>query len=133
MPCCCQNNVQAALVLGILFVIFSLLSCVGGKTENITIGIIGALINGILVFGAYTRNSTAILVWMILGVLECIGLIVVVIITTIFLISGNATGIFLGGGIFAIIICVGMIFFCVWTHIVANNARKEIHESQTNV
>ena len=33
---------------------------------------IAALINCILIFGAYTRNKDAILIWIILAIVECI-------------------------------------------------------------
>ena len=72
MPCCCKTNVKAAYILGIIFVILSLLGCLGGDLQSIIGGIVSAVINGILVFGAHKRNSTAILVWIILAIIQCI-------------------------------------------------------------
>ena len=76
-PCCCSSNIQAAKVLGIIFIVCSLLNCLGtdangSRTSNIVGGLVGALISGLLVYGASKRNSTAILVWMILAIIECI-------------------------------------------------------------
>ena len=75
MPCCCETNVQAAFVLGIIGIVFSLCFCAfppytGG---GIFLGIVGALISAILVYGAHVRNRKAILIWMILDILETIG------------------------------------------------------------
>lgn len=76
-PCCCSSNIQAAKVLGIIFIVCSLFNCLGtdaneSRTSNIVTGLVGALISGLLVYGASKRNSTAILVWMILAIIECI-------------------------------------------------------------
>ena len=77
MPCCCKTNVQAAFVLGIIGIVLSLASCLyeiyhfsGG---GIFLGIVGALISAILVYGAHVRNHKAILIWMILDILQSIG------------------------------------------------------------
>merc|ERR1719192_2001357 len=90
MPCCCATNVKAAFVLGIILVIFSLLSCFGTDEEggyNIISGIVFALINGILVYGAHARNSTAILVWMILAIIECVFYAIIAVIVIIAVIA----------------------------------------------
>ena len=54
-----------------------IVSCFGKDEEyriyNIIEGIAGALISCLLIFGAFKRSSTAILVWMILSVIEIIG------------------------------------------------------------
>ena len=77
MPCCCKTNVQAAFVVGILGIVLSLCICFqeiyhfsGG---GIFVGIVGALISAILVFGAHVRNHKAILIWMILSILTIVG------------------------------------------------------------
>jgi len=125
-PCCCSTNVQAAKVLGIIFAVLSILSCFGDfpDTTKIISGIVWTLISGVLIYGAHTRNSTAILVWMILAAIECIWVIVIAIFAIIGLIGGGAGG----GAIFAIIIFAGIIFFLIWTIIVAKNARNEIKD-----
>merc|ERR1712170_44468 len=66
-PCCCESNVKAAFVLGVIFVVLSLLNCLGqdengGRLQNIVSGLVGAVIAGTLVYGAKTRNRLAILV-----------------------------------------------------------------------
>ena len=61
MPCCCKDNVQASFVIGIVLAVLSLINCVDYSPLNIAIGIVGALIHCILIFGAYKRNRTAIL------------------------------------------------------------------------
>ena len=76
-PFCCGPNVKVAFYLGIIFVILGILNCFGEdekgeRLTNIIGGVVGALINGLLVYGANARNSTAILVWMVLAVIECI-------------------------------------------------------------
>ena len=61
MPCCCKDNVQASFVIGIVLAILSLINCVEYSPLNIALGIVGALIHCILIFGAYKRHRTAIL------------------------------------------------------------------------
>ena len=73
MPCCCATNVKAAFVLGIVLAVLSGLSCFNKVARAIANGIIGAVIHCILIFGAHTRNSTAMLIWMVLAILSCIG------------------------------------------------------------
>merc|ERR1711979_60762 len=108
-PCCCESNVKAAFVLGVFFVVLSLLNCLGqdengGRLQNIISGLVGAVIAGTLVYGAKTRNRLAILIWIVLAVIECI-----------------LVCIFVG-------IYVAIIFFIIWTIVVAKNARQEILE-----
>lgn len=61
MPCCCKDNVQASFVIGIVLAVLSLINCVDYSPLNIAIGIVGALIHCILIYGAHKRNRTAIL------------------------------------------------------------------------
>ena len=61
MPCCCKDNVQASFVIGIVLAILSLINCVDYSPLNIAIGIVGALIHCILIYGAHQRHRTAIL------------------------------------------------------------------------
>ena len=79
MPCCCATNVKAAFVLGIVLAVLSFLGCAGKMQGVIAGGIMSGLIHCILVFGAHKRNSTAILVWMVLAILSCIGLAIMAI------------------------------------------------------
>ena len=79
MCCCCATNIKAAFVLGIVLAVLSFLGCAGKMQGVIAGGIMSGLIHCILVFGAHTRNSTAILVWMVLAILSCIGLAIMAI------------------------------------------------------
>ena len=63
------NLIFIPLVLGILLVVLSLLNCVSGLWHGIALGIVGAIVNGILVYGASKRDRTAILAWIILAIL----------------------------------------------------------------
>ena len=83
MPCCCETNVQAAFVLGIIGIVFSLCFCAfppytGG---GIFLGIVEALISAILIYGAHKRNHKAILISIILLILECVGEVIYAIYT----------------------------------------------------
>ena len=71
----CKSNVQAAFVLGIVLTVLSILSCIAdayGGVKSVTTGVIFAFINVTLIFGAYKRHITAILIWMILALIQCI-------------------------------------------------------------
>ena len=73
MCCCCATNVKAAFVLGIVLAVLSFLGCFKGSLGTIINGILSGLIHCILIFGTHTRNSIAILVWMVLAIFSCIG------------------------------------------------------------
>ena len=120
-PCCCKSNVEAAKVLGIIYAILSLLGTFNGGAQNIAQGVISCLISLILVYGAHTRNGTAILVWMVLVMINLVWIVIIVILAIIALVGG-ASGSLIG----LIVIYIGLIFYVIWTLIVAKNARKEI-------
>ena len=129
-PCCCESNVKAAFVLGIIFIVLCILNCFNQNEDgeylyNIIGGIVGALINGLLVYGAHTRNSTAILVWMVLAIIECICLCVI---TVLFVIAVAYAGVLHWIVILVVAIYAGTILFTIWTIVVAKNARREIKE-----
>ena len=132
MPCCCATNVKAALVLGIVLAVLSLLGCFNGSNGIIN-GIIGVVIHCVLVFGAHTRNSTAILVWMVLAILSCIGYAILAVLGVIAIVHAGEAG---AGGdavsvlVVFIVFMVGIILFQIWTIIVAKNARKEIEAGE---
>jgi len=144
MPCCCATNVKAAFVLGIVLAVLSGLSCFDNSEGALAIGIIGAVIHCILIFGAHTRNSTAILVWMVLAILDCIGIAIVAILGIIGIASGmslgmsgghmagQVVGVAVGFIVFWTVFCIGIILFQIWTIIVAKNARKEIETTTDN-
>ena len=84
MPCCCKTNVEAASIIGKLFMFLSLFSCLQAfsiKDKEIMIAeivtcISGAFVNGILVYGADKRNRSALLIWIILQIIGLVTLIV---------------------------------------------------------
>ena len=132
MPCCCATNVKAAFVLGIVLAVLSLLGC-GNGNNGIINGIIGGIIHCVLIFGAHTRNSKAILVWMVLAILSCIGYAILAILGVVAIAHAGAAGApgeAVGVVIFFIIFMIGIILFQIWTIIVAKNARKEILGSE---
>ena len=150
MPCCCATNIKAAFVLGIVLAVLSaLVSCFDIEVSigwlylyfhkwqgSMAIGMISALMHCILIFGAHTRNKTAILVWIILAILACIGVAIIAILGVV-AVAGVAAfaGAHAGAGaagpvavvaVVFIIFMIGIILFQIWTIIVAKNARKEI-------
>jgi len=129
MPCCCATNVKAAFVLGIVLAVLSLIGC-GNGLNGIINGIIGVIIHCVLIFGAHTRNSTAILVWMVLAILSCIGYAILVVLGVIVLGDFRAGAGGDGLGVVFIPVMIGIILFQIWTIIVAKNARKEIEAGQ---
>ena len=133
MPCCCATNVKAAFVLGIILAALSFIGCFNGR-DGIINGIIGVIIHCVLVFGAHTRNSTAILVWMVLAILSCIGYAILAVFGVIAIAghagAAGAAGETLGVVVVFIVFMIGIILFQIWTIIVAKNARKEIEASQ---
>merc|ERR1719300_11263 len=101
-PCCCSSYVQASMVLGILCVISNLLICCmpdtnGNYVTTILVGVICALINGLLIYGAATKNDTAIVAWMVFAIIEVITQIIVTIAifvmlaATLAIVSGDIT------------------------------------------
>ena len=127
MPCCCATNVEAAFILGFVLAVLSGLSCFNQVAGAIANGIIGAVIHCILIFGAHTRNSTAILVWMVLAILSCIGYVILVVLGVIAIADAGAAA---AGVVVFIVFMVGISLFQIWTIIVAKNARKEIEAGQ---
>ena len=146
MPCCCATNVKAAFVLGIVLAVLSLIGCVAVVMHQMELfvclvpnllcpqallkwnGIIGVIIHCVLIFGAHTRNSTAILVWMVLAILSCIGLVIMAVLGIIGIAHLGAAGEVVG--VVLIVLMIGIILFQIWTIIVAKNARKEIEAGE---
>ena len=124
MPCCCATNIKAAYVLGIVLAGVSLVPALSGFPQFIAVGIVGALIHGVLVFGAYKSHSTAILTWMGLACLSCLGIAIV----WIYLVVDQKSfrygyDMFTGLGTALV---MSMIMVQVWAIKVAYDARKEI-------
>ena len=125
MPCC-VTNLKAAKDFGIALAILSFLSCFNGSLLDIVNGLLSGLIHCILIFGAYKRQSTAILIWIVMAITSCIWYAVMAII----LVNTAATG---TGGVVIIIyigVLIGIIFLEIWTIIFATKARKEIEAGQ---
>ena len=78
--------------------------------------------------GTHTRNSIAILVWMVWAIISCIGNAIIVVMAIIEIAQTSA-----GAGVNAIAVSVvpvvffiGIIIFEIWTIIVAKKARMEV-------
>ena len=70
MPC--VTNLKAAKDFGIALAIISFLSRFNGDLLDIINGTLSGLIHCILIFGIYKRQSTAILIWIVLAIISCI-------------------------------------------------------------
>ena len=132
MCCCCATNVKAAFVLGIVLAVLSLIGCFNGS-RGIINGIIGVIIHCVLIFGAHTRNSTAILVWMVLAILSCIGYAILAVLAVVVVAHAGAAGA-AGDAVTVVVVLIvfmiGIILFQIWTIIIAKNARKEIEAGE---
>ena len=154
MPCCCETNLKAAFVLGIISLI---LSCGNFPFKLYAEGAIGIAVSIVLIVGAKAPNATALLVWMVLACLECAAFIIMAILLIVagtaiavanpedlkssLIDSGIASEHDLHGlsqedvktalgamAIAGVVYLVGFIMFQIWTIIVANKARKEIDQ-----
>ena len=72
MPCCCQTNLQATFVLGILGLVFGCLACIFDNYAAL-IGIVASIC---FIVGAKAPNPTAILVGIVLACIQCVGMII---------------------------------------------------------
>ena len=160
MPCCCQTNLQATFVLGILGLVFGCLACI---FENYA-ALIGIVASICFIVGAKAPNPTAILAGIILACIQCVGMIInaillIIVGTVLKSISSqsdqnqhlnailNQHAVNIGDfefsvGVLAYILyrflvpvgvvyTIGVIMFQIWTIIVANKARKEIDQGIT--
>ena len=127
MPCCCTTNIKAAYVLGIVLTGVSLVPVLAWFfPPAIIYGILSALVHGILVFGTYKRHTIAILVWMVLACLSCIGVAIFAIVFMVLTEAEYEAGFILG-------ILGSWILVHVWAIKVAYDARKEIEEAGKTV
>ena len=153
MPCCCQTNLQATFVLGILSLVFGALAFIFGNYAG-GLGIVASIC---FIVGAKSPNPTAILVGMIFAIIECIGMIIMSILAIVWAgaVASTATsedvnsilrdagvsqndlsglthtevkGALGAAIIVGVVYTVGVVIFQIWTIIVANKARKEIDE-----
>ena len=87
MPCCCATNIKAAFVIGnvlaVLYVLDILYLFKYGNIFSIVTGFLGLASTSILAYGAHTRNSKAMLIYMgstiIMIILFIVGTIIGVI------------------------------------------------------
>merc|ERR1712241_144112 len=112
--------------MGIIFIVLNIIGVIlmRNSTRDLTFGIICALVNGILVFGAHKSHSKAILVWMILAAIEAL----IYVIFTILIIVYTVKFFVFGAWTFIIIIIVygieiGVLIFGI---LIAKRAREEI-------
>ena len=67
MPCCCVSNIKAAFVISIILAVFYALQIISlfkdGETFDIITGFLGLVSALILAYGAHTRNSKAMLIY----------------------------------------------------------------------
>jgi hypothetical protein len=137
--CCCNSNRQAAFVMGIIFVVLNIVGVILGKnaTQYIATGLIFAVINGVLIFGAHTSNSTAILVWMVLGGIEavvyCIYIILLIMTAVTLGAHAGQFGSLIGLIVAHIIIDAILVGVIIWTIVIAKRARQEIDNPNPNV
>ena len=151
MPCCCETNLKAIFVLGILGAVFGCLALI---FKNYA-GVLGIVASICFIIGAKSPNPTALLAGMILAIIECVGMIIVSILD--FVEAGDAatstssansylkdagltqndlkglspkeTKNIIGFTIiFGVVYTVGVIIFQIWVIMVANKARKEIDQ-----
>ena len=71
------TNLQTAFTLGIINLVLNLMKCLvaiaeGSDGKIIADGIIGALICGLLIYGAHQHKTFPITIWMILSIIESI-------------------------------------------------------------
>ena len=153
MPCCCETNLKAIFVLGILGLVLSGLGCIFGNYASL-IGIVASIC---YIVGAKAPNPSALLVGMIFTCIDCVAMIIMSIVLIVWasMIENASTHNDLNSilreeglsqndlqglnhqdikdiawvmAIVGVIYTVGAVIFLIWTIMVANKARKEIDE-----
>jgi len=126
MLCGCKSYRQAAFVMGIIFIVLNIIGFIMMRNgiRDLVFGIICALVNGILVFGAHKSHSKAILVWMILAAIEALIYVIFMILIIVYVVKFFA----LGAWTFLIVVIVyaieiGIVIFGI---LIAKRAREEI-------
>ena len=167
MPCCCASNIKAAKILGIILAILNALSIVYVLTQPLTkenifsiiTGFLGLASASILAYGAFARNSKAMLIYIYSTIVVIILNIVDGAIRVVEVFnagnSDEACSEFRGtsnyqfcldtvvdrlndalkiagpiGLIIVVVIAVLFIMFDIWTIFVAKNAKKEIEDEK---
>jgi len=137
--CCCNSNRQAAFVMGIIFVVLNIVGVILGRgdAKNIVAGLIFVVINAVLIYGAHTSNSTAILVWMVLGgiqaAVDCIYIILLIIYVVTLGAHAGQFGAVIGVIVVMIILYAILVGVIIWTIVIAKRARQEIDNPNPNV
>ena len=151
------SNIKTALIIGIILAVFHFLGLLVGLSQNtlvtlyytilyyfdIVANLLGMVSAYILIYGAYKRNSTALMVYMV----STIVMIILLVVRTVFAIlavmdltafasnetyavsmeqKGVVAAVGTGVTVISLIWAVGQILFDVWTIIVAKNAKIEI-------
>ena len=148
MPCCCQTNLQATFVLGIIGLVVNILSLYPFLNWGAIMGIVASIC---FIVGAKAPNSSAILVGMICACIECVAMIILSIYALVVATSnpGRVNSYLSNAGmshqyaiykdvkvhpgtvgalvIAGVVLTVGAVIFQIWVIIVANKARKEIN------
>jgi len=139
MPCCCESNLKASFVMGIIFAVLDIVGLlVQRDLQSIITGLIFACGNLLLVYGAHKRHRDAILVWIVFAVIQALILIVYCgLLINALVIAGHLLGNPLYDATFtiifiALIIYIIMVALLIWTMIVANRARKDILDLNVN-
>ena len=98
MPCCCASNVKAAFVIGIILAVIYTLDIVFSFYKGITFestfdiitstfdiitGFLGLVSALILAYGAHTRDSKAMIIYMVSAVFLILLSIVVTVLTMV--------------------------------------------------
>jgi len=137
--CCCNSNRQAAFVMGIIFVVLNIVGVIVGRNDPKLLvgGLIFAVVNAVLIFGAHTSNSTAILVWMVLGgiqaAVDCIYIILLIIYVVTLGAHAGQFGAVIGVIVVMIILYAILVGAIIWTIVIAKRAREEIDNPNPNV
>ena len=151
------SNIKTALIIGIILAVFHFLGLLVGLSQNtlvtlyynilyyfdIVANLLGMVSAYILIYGAYKRNSTALVVYMVSTIVMIILLVVRTVLAILavmdltafasnetYVVSMEQKGVVAAVGtgvtVISLIWAVGQILFDVWTIIVAKNAKIEI-------
>ena len=130
MSCCCETNVKAAYVIGIIFAILSVVLCFGvGFGFDLLLSVPILLIflaSLVLIYGGYKRNRTAILIWMVFAIILLIGVVILAIAGLVIIIIDFDSDIINSDIIILTVSGISFAIFLGWSIHVVKNARNEI-------
>ena len=163
MPYCCASNVKAAFVIGVILAVSMAIDTIYyftiGDIFQIISGFVGLMSASVLVYGAHTRNSKAMLIYMgsaiLVIILSIVGSVIGIVkflgeapgAENLSKIAKEACKTYSGtnkyqvcldaaevggmvGVVFGSLIAVGFVVFLIWAIFVAKNAKKEIEAEQ---